>query len=100
VPGPVNVKVVVLIVAAFIAWLKVAVTTVLGQTPTAPFAGVSETTIGGTQATAAVVKLHATFFASAFPNASFAPVLTVAVYRVLTARLLAGVKVAVSLAES
>ena len=58
VPGPVKVKVVVLMVAGFMAWLKVAVTTVLGQTPAAPFAGVSETTVGGTQAAEAVVKVH------------------------------------------
>jgi hypothetical protein len=43
----VNVKVVLLIVAGFIATLKVAVTTVLGQTPAAPLGGNSEVTVGG-----------------------------------------------------
>jgi len=43
----VKVKVVVLIVAGFIATLKVAVTTVLGQTPAAPPRGNSEVTVGG-----------------------------------------------------
>jgi hypothetical protein len=47
VPGEVKVKVVVLIVAGLIAMLKVAVTTVLGQTPAAPVGGVSEITVGG-----------------------------------------------------
>jgi hypothetical protein len=46
VPGPVKVKVVALIVAGFIAWLKVAVTTVV-QRPAAPLIGVSEITVGG-----------------------------------------------------
>jgi hypothetical protein len=35
-----------LIVAAFIAWLKVAVTVVLTATPAAPPAGVTEATVG------------------------------------------------------
>jgi hypothetical protein len=47
VPGPIKVKVVALIVAGFIASLKVAVTTVLGQTPTIAFGGVTEITVGG-----------------------------------------------------
>ena len=34
-------------VAGFIASLKVAVTTVLGQTPTEPLGGVTEITVGG-----------------------------------------------------
>ena len=43
VPGPVKVKVVVLIVAGCIARLNVAVTAALGQTPTAPARGTTET---------------------------------------------------------
>jgi hypothetical protein len=61
VPGPVNVKVVALIVAGFMATLKVAVTIVLGQTPTAPARGVTEITVGGVavvHAARAVVKVH------------------------------------------
>ncbi|MFZ0420236.1 MAG: hypothetical protein WAM04_19185 [Candidatus Sulfotelmatobacter sp.] len=44
--GPVNVKVVLLIVAGFIAALKAAVTGALGQTPTAALRGTTETTVG------------------------------------------------------
>jgi hypothetical protein len=43
----VKVKVVVLIVEGLIGSLKVAVTTVLGQTPPAPVGGVSDITVGG-----------------------------------------------------
>jgi hypothetical protein len=43
----VTVKVEALIVAGFIATLKAAVTTVLGQMPAAPLRGVTETTVGG-----------------------------------------------------
>jgi hypothetical protein len=43
----VKVKVVVLIVAGFIASLKVAVATELVQTPVAPLGGVTEVTVGG-----------------------------------------------------
>jgi hypothetical protein len=43
------VKVVVLMVEGFIARLKVAGTTVLGQTPPAPVGGASDTTMGGTK---------------------------------------------------
>jgi hypothetical protein len=76
VPGPVKVKVVVLIVAGFIASLKVAVTAVLGQTP---FAGVTEITVGGAHGSAAVVKVHTKLLASAMPYSSMAPVVIVAV---------------------
>jgi hypothetical protein len=48
VPGPVNVKVVVVIVAGFIALLNVAVMrTVLGQTRVEASSGVTEVTVGG-----------------------------------------------------
>jgi hypothetical protein len=58
VPGPVNVKVVVLIVAGFIASLKVAVTAVLGHIPKARLGGVTEITVGGPHGSLAVVKVH------------------------------------------
>jgi hypothetical protein len=64
----VKVKVVVLIVAGFIASLKVAVTTVLGQTPVARFGGAVETTVGGIHGVALVVKLQTKLLASAMPN--------------------------------
>jgi hypothetical protein len=45
-PGPATVKVVVLIEAALIAWLKVAVTVALMITSVVPRAGVTDTTLG------------------------------------------------------
>jgi hypothetical protein len=45
-PGPVTVKVDVVIDAEFIAMLKVAVTVVSMTTPVAPWAGVTDTTPG------------------------------------------------------
>ena len=78
-PGPVKVKVVVLIVAGFIGWLKVAVTTVLGQTLVAPLGGVTEITVGGTHGLLPVVKVHTKLLASATPTSSVAPVVIVAV---------------------
>lgn len=95
VPGPVNVKVAVLMVAGFIARLKVAVTTVLGQIPVIPFRGVTEITVGGAHSALLVVNVHTKLLASALPNVSFAPVVIVAVYKVVNARALGGVKVAV-----
>jgi hypothetical protein len=54
-PGPIKVKVVVLRVAGFIAWLKVAVIiAVLGQVMAEPFGGVTAVTVGGGQAAEAV----------------------------------------------
>jgi hypothetical protein len=79
VPGPVNVNVEPLMVAGFIASLKVAVATVLEQTPVVAVGGVSEITVGGTQAVAAVVNVHTSFAARALPNMSFTPVVIVAV---------------------
>ena len=47
-PGPLNVNVVVVIVAGFIALLNVALTiATLGQTSVEPFGGVTEVTVGG-----------------------------------------------------
>ena len=90
-PGPVTLKVVALIVVASIGTLKVAVTLVLSATPTAPFDGTVETTVGG----AAVVKAHTKLAASGAPVGSFAPVAIVTVNKVPLARTTAGVNVAV-----
>jgi hypothetical protein len=75
----VKVKVVVLIVAGFIASLKVALTTLLGQTPVARFGGAVETTVGGIHGVALVVKLQTKLLARAMPNVFWAPVVIVAV---------------------
>ena len=93
-PGPVKVNVVPLIVAGFIAWLNVAETRVLTGTVVAPLAGTVETTVGGA-AVAAVVKVHTKLAASGAPVGSFAPVVIVAVNKVLLARTTVGVNVAV-----
>ena len=90
-PGPVTVKVAPLMVAAFMTSLNVAETRVLTGTAVAPFAGTVETTVGG----AAVVKLHTKLTASGAPVGSFAPVVMVAVNKVLLARTAVGVNVAV-----
>jgi hypothetical protein len=91
VPGPVTVKVSGVIVAAFIASLKVAEIFVLVGTPVAPLAGLVEVTVG----MLAVVKVQTKLLASALPAGSLAPVVIVPVNPVLGARLLAGVNVAV-----
>ena len=84
-------NVVALIVAASIGTLNVAVTVVLLATPTAPFNGVVETTVGG----GAVVKVHTKLAASGAPAGSLAPVVIVAVNKVLLASIVVGVNVAV-----
>jgi hypothetical protein len=93
-PGPVTVKVVPLMVAAFIASLNVAEMVVFTATAVAPFVGTVETTVGGT-AVAAVVNVHTKLTASEVPAGSFAPVVMVAVNTVLLARTADGVNVAV-----
>src|SRR5579863_9365314 len=90
-PGPVTVKVVPLIVAAFMASLNVAEIVVLTATPVAPVTGTVETTVGA----AAVVNVHTKLAASEAPAGSFAPVVMVAVNTVLLARIADGVNVAV-----
>ena len=90
-PGPVRAKVTVLMVAAFMGLLNVAETRVFTAAAAAPFAGTVDTTTGG----GAVVKVHTKLAASEAPVGSFAPVVIVAVYKVLAARTAAGVKVAV-----
>jgi hypothetical protein len=79
-----------------IASLKVAVGFVLRATRVAEFAGTVELTVGGVVSGAApVVKLQTKLLTIALPARSLAPVVIVAVKRVLAARLLVGVKVAV-----
>ena len=78
-------------VAAFMASLNVAVTNVLTATAVAPFTGTVNTTVGG----AAVVNVHTKLAASEAPAGSFAPVVIVAVNKMLLARTAAGVNVAV-----
>ena len=90
-PGPVKVNVAAVIVAGFMASLNVAETRVLTGTTVAPFAGTVETTVGG----AAVVKVHTKLADNGTPAGSFAPVVIVAVKRVLLARTAVGVNVAV-----
>ena len=68
-----------LIVAGFIASLKVAVATVFGQMLAKPFEGVSEITVGATHGLLPVVNVHTKLLASASPYASVAPVVIVAV---------------------
>jgi hypothetical protein len=79
------VNVLVLIVEAFIASPKVAVTAVLGQ---APLAGITERTVGAPTAWHAempVVKVHTSLVARTLPNMSLAAVVIVAVYVLLRA---------------
>jgi hypothetical protein len=90
VPGPVNVNVAALIVVGFIASLNMAEIAVLTATAVAPLTGTVEITVGG----GAVVKVHTKLAASATPVGSFAPVVIVAVYKVLVARTAVGVNVA------
>jgi hypothetical protein len=90
-PGPVTVNVAALIVAGFMALLKVAEIVVLTPTPVAPLTGTVETTVGA----AAVVKVHTKLVANPAPVGSFAPVVIVAVNKVPLARRVVGVNVAV-----
>jgi hypothetical protein len=97
--GPVKVKVVELIVEGFIAPLKPAMATVLGQIPVLAFEGAKEITVGAPalHTVFPVVKLQTKLTAIALPSVSMAPVVIVAVYTVFSARLADGLKVAVSL---
>ena len=90
-PGPVTVNVAALMVAAFMASLNVAEIVVLTATDAAPFPGTVETTVGG----AAVVNVRTKSAASGAPVRSFAPVVIVAVYKMLVASATVGVNVAV-----
>jgi hypothetical protein len=71
--------------------LNVAEIEVLMATLVAPFTGTVETTAGG----GAVVNVHTKLAASEAPAGSFAPVVMVAVNRVLLARTAVGANVAV-----
>src|SRR5213082_37879 len=95
-PGPVNLKLAVLIVKGSIASLKVALMVWLIGTAVAALAGTVTLTVGAVvSGVAPVVKLQLKSAASALPARSLAPVLTVAVYVVSGVRLPAGVKIAV-----
>src|SRR2546425_405289 len=99
-PG-LTVKVVMLMVAEFIASLKVAVMTAREHTPVAPLAGVTETTVGGgLHPLAAVVKLHTESLASLVPNRCVAPGGRGAMKTEFTARGLVGVKAKMVLVTS
>src|SRR5690348_15977025 len=96
-PGPVTLKLAVLIVKGSIALLKVALMVWLIPTPVAPLAGTVAVTAGGAVSRATpVVKLQPKSAASALPARSLAPVVIAAVYVVRGARGLAGMKVAVT----
>ena len=90
-PGPVKVNVAALIVAGSMASLNVAEIEVLTATAVDPLTGTVETTVGA----GAVVKVHTKLDASAIPVEFFAPVVMVAVNKVLVASVVAGVNVAV-----
>jgi hypothetical protein len=90
-PGPANLNVAPFIVVGSIARLNVAETVVLSATAVARFAGIVEIIVGATS----VVKVHTKLASSGLAAGSCAPVVIVAVYRVLAARTVAGVKVAV-----
>ena len=77
-------------VAGSIARLKIAETCALTATGLAPFAGIVETTVGGTE----VVNVHVKFAVNATPLGSLAPVVIVAANKVPVARMVDGVKVA------
>src|SRR6266699_822760 len=96
-PGPITLKLAVLMVKGSIAALKVALMGWVIATAVAPLAGTVELTIGGVvSGVAPVVKLQLKSVASALPAKSLAPVVTAAVYMVSGARLPPGVKVAVT----
>src|SRR5437899_716870 len=96
-PGPVTVKLAVLIVKGSIASLKVALMVWLIATPVAALAGTVELTVGGVVSGAiAEIGRQLERVASGLPARSLAPVVTVAVYAVSGARLPAGVKFAVT----
>src|SRR5580658_6109139 len=91
VPGPVTVNVAVVMVVEFIDSLNVAEIFWFSGTPTAPFTGIVEVTLG----LVPVVKVQTKFAASALPVGFVAPVVMVPVYAVLGSKFAAGVNVAV-----
>src|SRR5207245_11519916 len=79
-PGPVTLKLAVLIVKGSIALLKVALMVWLMATAVAAFAGTVELTVGRVvSGVAPVVKLQPSSMASALPARSLAALVTVAV---------------------
>ena len=72
-PCGVSVTVAVVIVAAFIASEKVAITLVVVVWPPALAAGVTDVTVGGVVSTEAVVNVQTRSVASGFPARSFTP---------------------------
>src|SRR6185503_9116695 len=96
-PGPINLKLAVLMVKGSIASLKVALMVWLIGTAVAALAGTVALTVGGiVSSVAPVVKLQLKSAAGALPARSLAPVVIRAVYVVRGARALAGMKVAVT----
>src|SRR5207253_1192143 len=96
-PGPVTLKLAVLIVKGSIASLKVALMVWLIATAVAPPAGTVEVTVGGVvSGVAAVAKSRPKAVRGGLPARSLAPVGIVGVKAVRGARGLAGVKVAVA----
>src|SRR5439155_537880 len=92
-PGPVTLKLAVVIVKGSIASLKVALMVWLIGTAVAPLAGTVALTVGGVvSGVAPVVKLQPKSVASALPARSLAPVVTVAVNVGSGARWPAGLK--------
>ena len=92
-----KVKLAVLIVKGSIASLKARAIFWLAATPVAALAGTVTLTTGGVvSGVTPVVKLQQKPVASAVPARFLAPVVTAAVYTVRGARVLAGVKVAVT----
>ena len=92
-------NVVLVMVDASIASLKIAETAVLRVVPVAPLAGVTDVIVGGI--ISAVVNFHVKLLAKAFPATSFTPEeppLIVAVYKVELANAADGVNVAVLVA--
>jgi len=100
-PDETTVKSVVVIVAGFIAWVYVAVITVLGQMPVALLGGVTETGgAAGRQELAPVANVHTYLPAKLLPYMSSTPAVIVAVNVVFSGRLALGAKMAVLLAAS
>ena len=95
-PGPVTVNVAVVIVEGSIASLNVALAAALRDTLMGESAGIVELTMGAVlSGIAPVVKLQVNALANGFPARSRTPVVIFAVNRVLAARALLGLNVAV-----
>src|SRR5256885_1192224 len=96
-PGPVTLKLAVVIVNGSIASLNVGLVVWLVANAVGPLTGTVELTVGGVvSGVTPVVKLQLKSATSVLPVRLVAPVVIVAVYKVRGARKLAGVKVAVT----